>query len=115
MSPHGGGTNRTLWACAALGAAGAAAAFFASGPQRFFANWLVWFVFVASVGLGALFLVGLGHLLGAVWILPLRSVCERVASLLLLAIPMGIVAIFSLPHLYSWTGSEAAAISTVAG
>jgi hypothetical protein len=103
-----------LWASAGLGLAGAAATFFVSGPQRFFANWIVWFVFVASVGLGALFLVGLGHLLGAVWILPLRRVCERVSSLLLLAIPMGLVALFSLPHLFPWTG-EAAHHPFVAG
>jgi hypothetical protein len=115
MSGQAARPSPLLWVCAGLGLAGTAATFFASGPQRFFANWLVWFVFMASVGLGALFLVGLGHLLGAVWILPLRRVCERVSSLLLPAIPMGLVALMSLPHLFPWTHPEAMKIPAVAG
>lgn len=114
MRQHGGRAARVLWACSALGLAGVAGTYFVSGPQRFYANWVLWFIFEASVGLGALFLVGLGHLLGAVWILPLRRVCERVASLLLLAIPMGMAALLALPHLYPWTG-EAAHHPFVAG
>ena len=37
---------------ALLGAIGAAATFFVSGPERFFTNWLVWFLFLLTIGLG---------------------------------------------------------------
>lgn len=104
-----------LWGCAAIGAAGAAATLLISGPQRFFANWVLWFVLISSIGLGALFLVGLGHLLNARWILPLRRTGERVARLLLLSIPMGLVALLSLRSLFPWTNPAVLMDPMVAG
>jgi len=95
----------TLVVLGLLGAVGAAATFFIDGPERFFTNWLIWFLFLLTVGLGSLFIVALEHLVGSEWSVPLRRVSERLA----------IVALFSLPYLYPWTDPEVAANPIVAG
>ena len=48
-----------LVALGVLGLLGVVATLVASGPQRFFANWLIWFLFLLTVGLGALFIVAM--------------------------------------------------------
>lgn len=76
--------------------------------ERFWANWLLWFLFVLSIGLGSLFIVALEHLVGAKWSVPIRRAAERLGGLVLLAIPLGLVALLSLPSLYPWARPEAA-------
>jgi len=93
---------KTLIALAVLGAAGVGGTFAVEGAQRFWANWLVWFLFIATIGLGSLFIVALEHLVGARWSVPIRRVPERLASLVLLAIPVGVIALGALPALYPW-------------
>ena len=67
-------TNRALAVTAVLGLAGVAAAFFFAGWERFWANWILWFLFLLTIGLGCLFLVALEHTVGARWSIPLRRV-----------------------------------------
>jgi len=90
-----------------LGAAGAAGVYLGAGPARFWANWLVWTLFLLTLGLGNLFLVALERLVGAHWSVPMRRVPERIASLIPLAIPMLFVAFAALPVLFPWTHEEA--------
>ena len=48
-----------------------------------FANcWLLAFMFCLSIGLGALFLVLAHHLFDAGWSVPIRRICEHIASML---------------------------------
>jgi len=92
-----------LWILAAAGAAGVAATYLADGPQRFLADWLLWFVFMVCVALGALFLVALQHITGATWSVPLRRAPEFIATLTPWLAPVGLIALFALPVLFSWT------------
>jgi hypothetical protein len=97
-----------LLAMTVLGAAGTAAAYAGAGPARFWANWILWTLFLLTIGLGNLFLVALERLVGAHWSVPMRRVPERIASLIPLAIPLLIIAFFGVPVLFPWTHAEAA-------
>ena len=101
-------------AMTALGALAAAGTYFVVGPQRFWANWLIWMLMLLSTGLGALFLVALEHLAGARWSVPLRRTAERVAGLVVPACAAAALALFSLKVLYPWAQPEAARIPAVA-
>lgn len=109
------GTPKPLLVTAAIGAVGVAGAFFLSSPERFFMNWILWFLVILTVSLGALFMVALEHVVASVWSVPLRRVPERLASLLFLAIPMGLVALFAVPKLYPGTFPEAHSDAVLAG
>ena len=100
-------TRNVLWVMTLLGAAGAAAVYLAEGPERFWANWLVWTLYLLTLGLGNLFIVALERLVGAHWSVPMRRVPERLASLIPLAVPLLLVALLSLPVLYPWMHEEA--------
>lgn len=108
-------STTTWYAVTGVGAIGVGAAFFFADAPRFWANWLVWFLFLLSIGLGSLFIIALGHLVGAKWVVPIRRAPERLASLVLLAVPLGLIALFSLPVLYPWTQPEALHHPMVAG
>jgi hypothetical protein len=97
-----------LVALTLVGGAGAAGVYVNAGPERFWANWLVWTLFLLTIGLGSLFLVALERLVGAHWSVPMRRVPERMASLLPLAIPLLLVAFLAVPVLFPWTYPEAA-------
>ncbi len=101
-------TRNLLVVLTLVGAAGTAGVYVSAGPERFWANWLVWTLFLLTLGLGNLFLVALERLVGAHWSVPMRRVPERLASLLLLAIPLLLVAFLALPVLFPWTRPEAA-------
>jgi hypothetical protein len=97
-----------LIALTGLGAVGAGGVYLSAGPARFWANWLVWTLFLLTLGLGNLFIVALERLVGAHWSVPMRRVAERMASLVPLAIPLLLIAFFGVPVLFPWTHSEAA-------
>jgi len=100
----------------ALGLIGVLAALSLVERERFWANWVVWQLFLTTVALGALFLVALEHLVGARWSVPLRRVPERVASLLILVAPVAAVGLLSLPTLFHrWTGPDALHHAALAG
>jgi hypothetical protein len=100
-------TRNVLWGMTLLGAGGAAAVYLGEGPARFWANWLVWTLYLLTLGLGNLFIVALERLVGAHWSVPMRRVPERLASLIPLAVPLLLVALLSLPVLYPWMHEEA--------
>ena len=63
---------------------------------RFWVNWVLWFVFMVCLALGALFLVALQHMTGAMWSVPLRRLAERMAVLTPWLVPVAAIALFSL-------------------
>src|SRR5271157_1248682 len=93
-------TVNRLKTAAAIGLAGIVAAFLLSGRERFWANWILWFLFLLTIGLGSLFIVALEHVVGATWSKPLRRVPERLSSLALLMGPAALIALLSLRFLY---------------
>tara|TARA_Y100000589_G_scaffold64794_1_gene56243 strand:- start:261 stop:1583 length:1323 start_codon:yes stop_codon:yes gene_type:complete len=70
--------------------------------KHFWHAYLVMFMFLLSLGLGALFYVALEYLVGAYWSVPIRRVTEAIAGLLIpvafLAIP---IFMGGMDHLYS--------------
>ncbi|HVB31513.1 MAG TPA: hypothetical protein VNE60_08340 [Gemmatimonadaceae bacterium] len=103
-----------LWALLAVGGAGVVSTYVLDGAQRFWANWLLWFVFMVCIALGALFIVALQHVTGATWSVPLRRAPERVAALTPWLVPVALIALFSLPVLFSWTQPGAASDPAIA-
>jgi hypothetical protein len=101
------GATRILGVVAAVGLAGVVATGFVSGWDRFWVNWICWFLFVLTIGLGCLVIVALEHVVGAKWSVPLRRVPERLSSLAPLMGPAALLALISLPILYPWTSAEA--------
>jgi hypothetical protein len=107
MTTQGNRVRNLLWAMTLAGAAGAVGVYLAEGAARFWANWLVWTLYLLTLGLGNLFIVALERLVGAHWSVPMRRVPERLASLMPLAVPLLLVALLSLPVLYPWMHEEA--------
>jgi hypothetical protein len=99
----------------AVGVLGVIGSYVLAQPERFWANWLLWFLYVLTTGLGCLFIVALAHLVGARWSVPIRRVPERLAGLVVLAAPAALVALFALPVLYPWARPEAALNPVIAG
>jgi hypothetical protein len=98
-----------LIAATGLGIAGVAAAYIAGGDEghaRFWASWLFWFLLVLTTGLGALFILGLEHLVGSRWSVPVRRVPERLSTLALFAAPLGFIALLALPSIFPWARPE---------
>jgi hypothetical protein len=108
-NPEANTTSSLAGGAACLGMAGSMACYFAGseGPRRFFANWIMWWMFLLSIVLGALFLVAVEHVVGAHWSVPLRRTAERISMLLVPLFPVGVVALLGVSTLYSWAGPEA--------
>ncbi|GLH73023.1 membrane protein [Geothrix limicola] len=104
-----------IWGATALGALGVLGSYVAAGHERFWANWVLWFVLLFTLGLGSLFIVALEHLVSAKWSVPVRRIPERLATLLLPAVPVGLIALGALPVLYPGTRPEAAHHPILAG
>ena len=100
------GTRKTLVVGAVAGLAGVIATGFVAGWERFWVNWILWFVFILTIGLGCLFIVALEHVVGARWSVPLRRVPERLSGLVILMVPAALLALIALPILYPWTNAE---------
>jgi hypothetical protein len=107
--------DRRLAIAAAAGMLGVAATCLICGWERFWANWILWFLFLLTIGLGSLFMVALEHVVGARWSIPLRRVPERLSGLILLMAPAGLLALFSLRFLYPWTKPESLKDPIIAG
>jgi hypothetical protein len=108
-------TMKILVVGAVAGLAGVVATSLVSGGTRFWVNWILWFLFVLTIGLGSLFIVALEHVVGARWSVPLRRIPERLSSLAVLMGPAAFLALFSLPLLYPWTRPESLEDPVVAG
>jgi len=102
------GATPMLVCGALLGLAGIAVAGWDAGLVQFWANWILWLLFILTIALGCLFIVALEHVIGAKWSVPVRRVPERLSSLILLIAPALLLALFSLPHLYPWMKPAAA-------
>jgi hypothetical protein len=107
--------NKRLAITAAAGLAGVIATCPAYGWERFWVNWILWFLFLLTIGLGSLFIVALEHTVGARWSIPLRRIPERLSSLALLMGPAALLALFSLRFLYPWTRPEVLKDPAIAG
>lgn len=112
---NGNRAARNIGLAAVAGLAGVVATGVVSGWERFWANWIVWFLFVLTIGLGGLFLVALEHVVGARWSVPLRRVPERLSGLALLMGPAALLALLSLPRLYPWARAESFQDPVIAG
>jgi hypothetical protein len=108
-------TDKKLAITGGVGAAGVFATLLFSGAERFWINWILWFLFLLTIGLGCLFLVALEHVVGAKWSIPLRRVPERLSNLIFLMGPAALLALFSLPVLYPWAKAEGLKDPIVAG
>jgi hypothetical protein len=90
----------------AIGIIGGIGAFILNAEQAAF-NYLLGFMFLMSIGVGALFLIALEYVAGADWSTPIRRIIEHTASvtpyLLLLAIPI----LLSMHSLFHWSHTEA--------
>ncbi len=115
MSQQNRSTTNLLRGTLAIGAVGVVAAFLKAGPERFWANWLLWFVLLFTVGVGSLFIVALEHLVNAKWSVPIRRIPERIATLLIPVVPIGLLAIGALPVLFPGTRPEALHNKILAG
>jgi hypothetical protein len=104
-----------LWTACLAGAIPAGASYWLAGPARFWANWILWFLFLATLALGCLFLVALEHLVGARWSVPIRRVPERLATLLLPVTPVALFALGAVPALYPGARLEAVQDPVLAG
>jgi hypothetical protein len=110
----GGSVNKVLSGIAVVGALGVAAAYPAVGASRFWTNWVLWFVFLAAIGLGCMFVVALEHTVESVWSVPLRRIPERLSGIAVwFLLPMGLVALLSIPVIFPWTWSSASGIPMI--
>jgi hypothetical protein len=98
--------DKALYSAMTLGVAGVIATILLCGWERFWVNWILWFIFLLTIGLGCLFIVALEHVVGARWSIPLRRIPERLSSLVLLTGPAALLALFSLRRLYPWASPE---------
>jgi hypothetical protein len=98
--------DKKLAIAAALGLGGVTATSLVWGMERFWVNWILWFLFLLTIGLGCLFIIALEHVVGAKWSVPLRRIPERLSGLALLMGPAALLALFSLHTLYPWTHRE---------
>lgn len=115
MSETNARTTNLLRGAMALGAIGIVIAYLQVGLERFWANWLLWFLLFFTVGLGSLFIVALEHLVNARWSVPIRRIPERVATLLIPTVPIGLIALGALRVLYPGTRPEALQNKVLAG
>lgn len=82
---------------------------FITDPARASFDCIISFMFVLSIGVGALFLVALEYLVGAIWSVPFRRVAEILSKLLLFAPIIAIPVLFNLHDVFHWTHADAVA------
>lgn len=100
------GTARTGYLLAAAGLLLAAAGYAVDPVRTAFAN-VVGHLLLTSLGVGALFLVALEYIGGAVWSVPMRRVHEFLVVLILLIPVVALPLFFHLHDLFHWTHDEA--------
>ena len=94
-------------ACMAVGGVlsliGLVASVWLKCPAEFGFSWLLAFMFFLSIALGSLFLVMVHHLTDAGWSVPIRRVCEHLASLLFPWLALLFLPVLLLgKHVYKW-------------
>ncbi|RPI04299.1 MAG: quinol:cytochrome C oxidoreductase [Ignavibacteriae bacterium] len=74
---------------------------------------IVGFLFLTSIGLGALFLIALDYVAGSVWSVPMRRVNEFLAALVPFTALLALPVLFFLPEVFSWAKAESAVLDPV--
>jgi len=97
---------KTGWILAASGLVIVIVSYLVDAQRSSFNN-LIGFMLLLSIGIGALILVALEYLAGAVWSTPMRRVSEFLAAsfpfVLILAVPL----FLNLHNIFEWTHTEA--------
>jgi len=84
------------------------ASFFAD-HQRAVYNYVVSYTFLISIGVGALFLVALEYVAGAVWSVPVRRIVEFFAAIIPFLAILVLPLVFNIHELFHWSHAEAVA------
>ncbi len=82
-------------------------------PGRTSFSYLVSYMYLFSVGVGALFLVALEYAAGAVWSVFFRRICEFLAAIVPLLIILAIPLFFNLHDVFHWTHANVIASDRV--
>ncbi len=82
------------------------------GPKEFWFSYLLGFVFVASIVLGAMIIHMIHNLTGGAWGIPVKGVLEAVMRTLPLLFVLFIPILFGLKNLYGWADPVIQASST---
>ncbi len=104
--------GRTGWILVVLGAICYTIGYAIDARHASFVH-VVNFLFITSIGIGALFLVALEYIAGAVWSVPMRRVNEFLSSLIPFAALMAIPLFSTLPDLYPWLREDLVAHDAV--
>jgi hypothetical protein len=96
------------WVLVSLGSAGYVLGYLLDAHHASYVH-VVNFLFLTSIGIGALFLVALEYIAGAVWSVPMRRVNEFLASLVPIAALLALPLFFHLHELYQWVNAESVA------
>lgn len=78
------------------------AIFWVADFHRAVHNYMLVFFFLLTIGGGALFIVALEYIAGAIWSVPLRRVIEFVAGVIPITFVLAIPLLFNLPILFEW-------------
>jgi len=105
------GSHLLLCAAAAIGLGLIAIAW--RGPATMEA-WLVAYILLTGLSVGALGLLMIGHLLGEIWLHPVRDELEPIARAMPLVAIFGAPLLFSLDDLYPWARGTAALPESIA-
>jgi hypothetical protein len=89
------------WGLLSVGVSLSCVAYIVEPKHAAFAH-LINFLFLISIGIGALFYVALEYLTGAVWSVPMRRVNEFLAALIPLAVLFALPLLFHLSDLFQW-------------
>jgi len=88
------------------------ASFFAD-HQRAVYNYVISYTFLISIGVGALFLVALEYVAGAVWSVPIRRIVEFFAAIIPFLAILVLPLLFNIHELFHWSHVEAVAEDVV--
>lgn len=81
-------------------------AFFTDHTRAAYNNLIV-LMFLTSLGLGSLFMIGIEYLMGAVWSVPFRRVMEGLATILIILPIVAIPVYLNMHDMYHWTHHDA--------
>jgi hypothetical protein len=108
QKPLPGKVSRTGWILLVIGAIGIALAFVVNSERAMF-NYLIMYMFILSISVGSLGLVGLEYISGASWSTPFRRISEFLASVIPLLLILVIPIVFGMHDLFEWTHTEVVA------
>ena len=75
-------------------------------PMRASFNNIISLLLIVSVGLGAIFLVALEHIAGAVWSVPFRRIAEHQGFIFLATPLLALPILFNMHDIFEWTHLE---------